>query len=180
MYSVFEPTPHSNHSTGQPNEVGYGSMALTRLGGNPACSPFGDSLYSADFLLSGGWYDPKVKYSGLVLDVDVQSNVFFAAWYMNVADGNPDHIASERWYTIQGSYSSGVSSLQNMPIYQGSGGVFDTPSKVTTTQVGTGSIVFKDCANATFNYNFTGGPEAGTSGQLDLIRGVFKPSSCNP
>ncbi|HEX7915213.1 hypothetical protein [Rudaea sp.] len=179
-YSVYEPTPKSPASSGQPNAVGDGSMALTRLGGNPACSPSGDSPYSPDFLLSGGWYDPKVKFSGLVLDVDVQSNVFFAAWYRNVADGNPDHVASERWYTIQGPYSSGVSSLQNMPIYQGSGGVFDTPSKVTTTQVGTGNVVFKDCANATFNYSFTSGRDAGTSGQLDLIRGVFKPSSCNP
>jgi uncharacterized delta-60 repeat protein len=180
IYSVFEPIPHSSDSTGEPNEVGLGSMALTRLGGSPACSSSGDSPYSPDFMLSGGWYDPKVKYSGLVLDVDVQSNIFFAAWYMNVADGNPDHIASERWYTIQSPYSPGVSSLQNIPIYQGSGGVFDAPSKVTTTQVGAGNIVFKDCANATFSYSFTSGPDAGTSGQLDLTRGVFKPSSCNP
>ncbi|HLJ74054.1 MAG TPA: hypothetical protein VKU62_05680, partial [Thermoanaerobaculia bacterium] len=65
-------------------------------------------------------------------------------------------------------------------IYQTTGGVFDTPTPASqqTTQVGSGTIVFRSCTSATLNYTFTGGSASGMSGAIDLSRVGPAPAGC--
>ena len=59
-----------------------------------------------------------------------------------------------------------------MPIYQTTGGIFDTntPANQATVQVGTATVTFASCQSATLTYAFTGGTNAGLSGTIALSR----------
>lgn len=149
----------------------YGSIPLTRLGSNYLCSANGDmpDQSAPDFLLSGAWYDPSVKYNGFVFDLDPALNTFFAAWYQtSPANSSAPVLFSRRWYTLQGNFTPGSRSLNSVPIYQGAGGMLDYPTPVTVTEVGTAKLVFFDCSTATLNYSFTQGVDAGKNGTLNL------------
>lgn len=59
-----------------------------------------------------------------------------------------------------------------MPIYQTTGGIFDTntPASQSTIQVGTATVTFASCASATLMYAFTSGTNSGLSGTIALTR----------
>lgn len=53
---------------------------------------------------------------------------------------------AQRWLTLQGNYAGDTVNLQ---IFSTSGGVFNTPSSTTTTQVGTAALTFSSCTQGT-------------------------------
>lgn len=156
-----------------------GTTALSRLGSNVACVPGGDSTPPGSYYLSGAWYDPATAGQGFVFDIDPVAHNLFAAWYTYAANGAQiGGPASERWYTLQSSFTPGSGHVSNVPIYQTTGGVFDQTSGVTSTQVGSATITYHTCNSATLTYTFNAGSNAGHSGSIDLARVAAAPSSC--
>ncbi|MBN8888283.1 MAG: hypothetical protein J0I77_21400 [Rudaea sp.] len=182
-YSIYDPMSTFSSGFGRGNYLEGGFFPLVRLGANISCTATGDVAADPDYQLSGMWYDPKVPLSGLMFLVDPTSKVFFAGWFkQNFPYVLPpfDVLTSRRWYSLQGPWTSGATSLDNVPIYWTKDGVLNQPVPITSMQVGTAKLVFANCNSVTLAYTFTGGPDAGTSGMLNLSRGVGKPANCNP
>jgi subtilase family serine protease len=157
-----------------------GSIPLTRLGSNVACSSNGSTHASGPYLLSGAWYDPATSGQGFLFDVDPAQHSLFAAWYTYATDGQQiGGGASQRWYSLQATFTPGVGTFSNVPIYATTGGAFDDPTSVTTTQVGTAIIAFHDCNSATLTYAFDAGTNGGRSGTIPLVRTSPALSGCS-
>lgn len=156
-----------------------GSIPLSRLGNNVACTPGGDSTPPGSYYLSGAWYDPATAGQGFVFDVDPVAHTLFAAWYTYATNGQQiGGPASERWFTLQSSFTPGSGHVSNVPIYQTTGGVFDQGTSVTTAPVGTATITYHNCNSATLSYTFSAGTNAGHTGSIDLARVSPAPPSC--
>jgi pro-kumamolisin-like protein/subtilase family protein len=157
-----------------------GSIPLTRLLQNVDCGPNGSTgAAPGDFLLSGAWYDPANSGQGLVFEVNPLQRVMFAAWYTFAPDAAADgDSSSQRWYTLQSTWSPGVHSVAGIGIYNSTGGVFNAADATTTTPVGSAHLTFTSCTNATLAWTFSGGPNAGRSGTMDLARVGPAPAGC--
>jgi subtilase family serine protease len=157
-----------------------GSIPLTRLTSNVTCSPSGDSgAATPGYLLAGSWADIADSGQGLVLDVNVAQNVLFAGWYTYAADAAPGSgAAAQRWYTLQSTYAAGAATLDDVGIYETTGGAFDRPAPTSTVRVGNARLAFHSCSSATLDYAFTSGANAGRSGTLQLSRLGAVPDGC--
>ena len=157
-----------------------GTIPLTRLGSNVACTAQGGAQNPpADFYLSGTWFDPATGGQGLLFDIDPLQGTFFGAWYTYAANGQQiGGPASQRWFSLQSDFTAGVHALDNITIYASSGGVFNGPATVTTTPVGTASITFATCNSATLSYTFTSGSNSGRHGSIALQRTSPAPAAC--
>jgi plastocyanin len=156
-----------------------GTIPLARLLANVSCTPTGDSGIAGRHKLAGAWADAGNSGQGLVLDVNPPQDIFFAAWYTFLGDaaGNAGP-PGQHWYTLQAALTPGFTQLLDIGIFDSSGGVFDQGADTATAQVGTADLVFHSCASATLSYAFTGGVDAGTSGELALTRIGPVPEGC--
>jgi hypothetical protein len=157
-----------------------GTVPLTRLLNNLACTPTGTTSGNpGNYLLGGTWADAGNSGQGLVFDINTSQGVLFAAWYTFLANAAAGAGAPAlHWYTLQAAPAPGFTSIDNVGIYESTGGVFDQHATTTTTQVGSASLVFHTCSSLTMTYTFTGGPNAGISGTLDLSRIAAPPAGC--
>ncbi len=159
-----------------------GSVPLTRLTANTTCGQSGDNGAAAsNFALSGSWYDPATSGQGLMFDINPGQNVLAAGWFTYAPNGSTiSGGASQRWYTIQtAQFAPGQTIASNVPVFEASGGVFNAPATVTTTQVGTATVTFQSCSAATLTYSFTGGSNQGLSGTIILSRVGAIPAGCS-
>ena len=162
-------------------KVRNGTIPLTRLGPNVTCGQSGNNGTSpSNYLLSGPWYDPSTSGQGLLFAVNPIGNNLFAAWYTFSPNGQQiGGAASERWFTLQlGGFTPGTTTANNIPIYATTGGVFDSPTVVQTTPVGTASIAFQSCTAMTLTYTFTSGENIGASGTINLSRPGYLATGC--
>jgi hypothetical protein len=158
-----------------------GSIPLTRLNGNVACTQTGPGQPPPSFLLSGTWYNPATSGQGFLFDINPLQHSLFIAWYTYAANGQQIGGAqSQRWYSIQGSYTAGVSSYDNIAIFETDGGAFNQSVPVTTTQVGTANLDFQNCSAATLSYTFTSGANSGQHGTIPLVRTSPAAAGCSP
>lgn len=160
-----------------------GTIPLTRLDASITCSPSGDNGASApSYLLTTSWYNRATSGQGIFTVVNPDQHVLFMAWYTYMPNGLAGGDASQRWYVLQLGpdipYTASIVPASGIPIYTGSGGVFDNPAPYVRTQVGTATLTFIDCANLRLSYVFTGGTNAGVSGSTDLIRLGNAPTTC--
>lgn len=160
-----------------------GFIGLTRLTGNPTCTPSGDSgTASGGYGYSGTWYNPQTSGQGLILTVDPTNAAgpfLYGGWFTYAPNGQQiGGGASQSWFALQ-SAQAGQGGSYSANIYSGSGGAFlDPGSKVTTTNVGTASVVFANCSTMSLTYNFTAGLNQGLSGTLNLVRLGPPPAGC--
>ncbi len=115
--------------------------------------------------LNGSWYNPQTDGQGLLLDVIASQQSLFAAWF---TFERPDHQFSPndtgaRWLTAFGSYAGATATLS---IQNSTGGVFSAPSQVIGTDVGTATLNFVSCTQASLEYAIDGGP----TGSIPLRR----------
>jgi len=116
--------------------------------------------------LTGAWYNSNTSGQGFVIETypDLKGagqGYLGGSWYtfdVSAAGG-------QRWYTLQGDAISGAASVP-LTIYASTGGNFNAPPKVTATPVGSGTLSFSDCGNASFAFNFNDG----RSGTIALTR----------
>jgi len=158
-----------------------GNIPLTRLTANVTCAASGDnSVPASDYLLSGNWFDVNTGGQGLIFDVNPVQSGLFAAWYTFAPNGQQiGEAASQRWYVMQAAYTSGMTSVGNIPIAIATGGVFDSPTPTQTVVVGTADIALHSCTSMTLHYAFNGGSNKGLTGDVDLSRVGPAPAGCN-
>ncbi len=162
-----------------------GSIPLTRLDTNVTCTPSGDNgNATANYLLSGAWYDATHTTSGqgFFFDFSPALTTLFGAWYTYSPDGaSIGGGASQRWYTIQdNAFTPGTTTKNGLPIYETTGGTFNTAGGASAgSPVGTANIVISSCSSMMLTYTFSSGTNAGQSGTIDLTRVVSTPAGCS-
>ena len=156
-----------------------GSIPLTRLAQNMTCVATGTPLTHGDYSLSGNWFDPATSGQGITVEVNLASRVLFFAWYTYANNGASAGAAGQRWYTGQAGYTAGLRSIP-FTLYETTGGVFAAPTTPApgNVPVGTGTLDFQSCANATLAFNFNGGSSSGRSGSIALVRIGPVPAGC--
>jgi hypothetical protein len=157
-----------------------GTIPLTRLLANVNCTADGTNTGGGAYLRSGAWADLGNSGQGVVMDINPPQGVFFAAWYTFLANaGQNAGSAAQHWYTLQAAIPNSFSALNDVGIFESTGGVFDQHATTTTAPVGTADITWQSCSSATMAYTFTAGPNAGLSGTLDLTRLGPGPAGCS-
>ena len=149
------------------------SIPIHRLLPNVACDV--DGLHDApvsDFGLSGAWYDPDVSGQGVIIEVNPENAQMFVGWYTYSLGTH-----AQRWFSAQGPYTVGSRTMQ-LTLYDSTGGTFIEPGGVTTLPVGTATLTFPDCTDATLAYAFTAGDMTGQTGTIALTRLGTQPASC--
>ena len=156
-----------------------GNIPLTRLMQNVTCSTTTPFPTNADFAFSGTWFNPPTSGQGLTVEVNPIAGQLFAAWFTYAPSGAAAGAAGQRWFTAQGTFTTGLRSIP-VTIYQITDGIFDTPTPPgqKTEAVGTGTLAFQSCTAATFSYNFTAGSSSGLSGIIPLSRVSAVPPGC--
>ena len=119
--------------------------------------------------LNGTWVNGNNLGQGFLFDFQTSTSFMFGAWFTfdtatptGTELGNP----GQRWLTMQGNYAGDTVNLQ---IFSTSGGVFNTPSTTTTTQVGTALLTFSSCTAGTLNFTLT---EPAISGSIPLQKAL--------
>jgi hypothetical protein len=78
---------------------------------------------------------------------------------------------SQYWFTLQSSqFVDRITSLQNIPIFETSGGVFDNPPPTASAQADEASIAFRNCNAMPLTHPFTAGANQGKRGSINLVR----------
>jgi hypothetical protein len=156
-----------------------GTIPLTRLLENVSCTPAGDDGAATSIdLMSGTWADPANSGQGLVLDLNSRQHLLFGAWYTFApAAGTTSGPSGQRWYTLQSSVQGG-GGVEDIGLYETSGGVFDGGAATSTVRVGDARLEFNGCSAATLDYTFSGGADGQRSGRLDLVRVTAPPPGC--
>lgn len=161
-----------------------GTIPLTRLGIEQYCASgtFPTLSLSQNGInpsLNGAWYDPNTSGQGFQFVFQPSNaNTAFLFWYTYDVNGVPSSGPSgQRWYTIQGNYTTGNSQVSNLPILQATGGRFEvSPPSPTTAQVGTADIVFHSCTSASLTYRFN----SGLTRTISLSKLVGGGANCVP
>lgn len=113
--------------------------------------------------MDGGWYDLETPGQGLLLDVhsDESGGTFiFAAWFTY----GEETASGQRWLTAQGEFTGSTASIE---VHETTGGIFDESRETSTVPVGTMTIDFSDCGNATLGYTLF---DENKDGTMDLTR----------
>lgn len=116
--------------------------------------------------LNGAWFNPATVGQGLFFDIIPSQGVLFAAWFTYEADDGavlPEGANERRWFTLQGPYEGGTA---NVDVLLACGGVFDDPTAVTNTPVGSAVVTFHSCREATLSYEL----DSGLAGTTPLER----------
>ncbi|MGH8172757.1 MAG: hypothetical protein ACREPX_06395, partial [Rhodanobacteraceae bacterium] len=156
-----------------------GTVPLQNLLPNVACVATGEPTNPpSDFGLSGAWYEPATGGQGFIINVNPVDAQVFVGWYTYAADGDTSE-AGQRWFSAQGSYAVGSSTMQ-LTVFESTGGTFNSPEDVVSTiPVGMATLSFSDCTTAAFGYEFTTGEFAGRVGDIELTRLGASPMSCD-
>jgi hypothetical protein len=156
-----------------------GTIALSRIAPNVTCTTGAAAPTSADFALSGNWFDPATSGQGFVFEVNPNAPVVFFAWYTYSPSGQMAGVAGQRWFTGSASYTPG-SRMIALTLFETTGGAFDqpTPAAQATVPVGSAMVSFTSCSTAQLQFSFTGGSNAGHAGTIALARVGPVPPGC--
>src|SRR5208282_6184511 len=87
------------------------NIPLTRLTQNVTCSTTTPYPTNADFALSGTWFNPPTSGQGLTVEVNPIAGQLFAAWFTYAPSGAAAGAAGQRWFTAQGTFTTGLRSI---------------------------------------------------------------------
>jgi hypothetical protein len=118
-----------------------------------------DAPMLINYGVNGSWYDPETSGQGLVLDLIPSSNTLVAYWFTYPVAGQ-----GREWYVATGDISGDSAELT---VYQTDNGLFDQISMVGTNSVGSASLTFTSCTQASWAYNID---TQGLAGQISLQR----------
>ena len=138
-------TPTANGLTGASGAVP--SFHLTANGINPG--------------LNGAWFNPATGGQGFQFDFAPRNgNYVYIGWYTYALNGTASSgLSGQRWYSIQGNYTPGLRSVQNLAIWESTGGRFNAALPAAThVQVGTADLLFTSCTTAQLTYRIPGRP----------------------
>ena len=154
-----------------------GSVPIRNLLPNVECGGAEPPPLS-DFGLTGAWYDPTTSGQGIVTEVNPVDAQVFVGWYTYSLGHEGGDASQQRWFSAQGAYQVNTDQM-DLTVYSSTGGEFDSSAGTVTTQpVGTATLTFLTCFDATLDYSFTDGELAGLSGTIDLTRLGAALQSC--
>ena len=162
-----------------------GNIALQALLPNPSCAETGGPPEVTGLsVLSGAWYNAASSGQGVLINVEsmsVDASIaeVFVGWYTYAMDadyGLGSGVSGQRWFSAAGSYGAG--SAGSLVVYESTGGTFGSGGTVKTVPVGTATLSFASCDDATLDYTFTDGELAGRHGTIDLSRLGVTPAGC--
>ena len=120
--------------------------------------------------INGAWYNPQTSGQGFLFDIFPVNNLMFLSWFTydtNFASanltsqiGNPEN----RWLTASGPLVEDGTS--NLAVFDSTGGLFNIPTVVTTTQIGALEVTFSDCQTGEVKYTL----DSGLSGTIPITR----------
>jgi hypothetical protein len=102
--------------------------------------------------MDGTWVNNDTLGQGFLIDAHPNpdgSNFIFVAWFTY----GDDTASGQRWLTAQGDFTGSTTAA--IDVYETTGGRFDDPQAVNVGKVGTMTIDFTDCSNATLTYSLT-------------------------
>lgn len=163
--------------TGYDLPTGLGSINVANLLTHWEQQPATAAVNMDQHGITGSWANPQTNGQGLLMEVypDFYGSglgLLFGGWftYDTTAAGG------QRWYTIQGQVASSAASAA-IPIYQSTGGRFDSSQAATLTEVGQGVLSFRDCSHGSFTYTFNDG--SARQGSIPLTR-LLPNVTCAP
>ena len=121
--------------------------------------------------LTGSWFEAATDGQGIELEfypdlVGAGTALAQGAWF--TFDGAPvGGVDRQRWLTFVGNAQRGAASVP-VTIYRNVGGNVNAPPITNGTPVGSGTLAFTDCNNATLDYAFNDG--SGRTGSIPLSR----------
>jgi peptidyl-prolyl cis-trans isomerase A (cyclophilin A) len=139
-----------------------------------------DSALHINQGLNGNWLNTETSGQGMFFDYFPGLDKMFMGWFtfdtVNLVEGVSANLgnANQRWLTGLGNINHETNTV-TFDMVSTSGGLFDNPQTVTNSDpgsIGTVTISFADCANATVNYNLTS-PAVSGSFQLTSIASVI-------
>jgi hypothetical protein len=101
----------------------------------------------------------------VLIDVDPATNFMFIAWF-TYTDANSAHPFEQRWLTAQGTFDG---NLADLVLYETLGGQFDDPTVPDTLPIGTISLEFGGCEDASMSYQID---TEGLQGEFPLTRAI--------
>lgn len=150
-----------------------GDFCRERLTGSPMTDRPQDG---ADFEINVGvndaWYQPETSGQGFFFINFPTIERLFVGWFTHETEISDDGSAvlgdsGHRWVTALGPTAGNSATLD---VSVTSGGVFDDPTDVQSTEpgaYGTVTVEFEDCSNATVRYDL---PTPGLSGEIPVRR----------
>lgn len=121
--------------------------------------------------LTGAWFEPATSGQGFALeiypDTGPGTGVAFLSWF--TYDTTVGGAERQRWYTAQGSVTTGQATAQ-LTIFQNTGGNFDAPPITNARAVGTATLRFDTCSSGHLDYAFSDG--SARSGTIPLSRAI--------
>lgn len=177
----FDNCNEASLSYSLPAPYGSGQIPLVRLLPNIACTPQGGGTGHNDYRFSGNWYSPAFGGQGLMLEINPTEAYVFGLWFTFRPAGQPGSgPASQRWLSLQKTYTPGSRTIAAIPVGEtlASGRFNESTPIPSLSQVGTATLQFHSCSDATLSYTLTSGTFAGLSGSLNLTRVGPVPSGC--
>jgi hypothetical protein len=113
--------------------------------------------------MDGAWFDPNTSGQGFFIDAHTDpegGNFIFVSWFTY----GEETASGQRWLTAQGGFEGSTTEID---VYETIGGSFDDPEPVSRTKVGTMSLDFTDCSNATLSYSL---PADSAEGDIAITR----------
>lgn len=115
--------------------------------------------------IAGAWFEPATAGQGLLIDIEPETRFIFIAWFtFEAPSGSKVGSADQRWLTAQGSYEG--RAAVDLPIFNTTGGAFDTVQAVASEQVGLLTISFDSCTAGTVDYTL----DEGLAGSIAIER----------
>ncbi|MCB1629353.1 MAG: hypothetical protein KDI48_16605 [Xanthomonadales bacterium] len=148
-----------------------GSIELYRLLDSVGCNLAGTTA-DTEFAYSGSWYDSNLSGQGMIVEINPVTAMAFLAWYTYAADGS-----GQRWFTAQGLFAAGDRSVA-LTLYETTGGIFDSTPASQTRAVGSATLRFGSCSQATLQFAFNAGELSGRAGTINLSRAGATPGAC--
>jgi hypothetical protein len=112
---------------------------------------------------------PSRRWISFLIDVNPVDEQVFVGWYTYAVDGAVGGVSAQRWFSAQGAYRVGTTSM-DLQLYVSTGGTFDSGGTVSTEWIGTATLVFASCSSAELDFEFADGELAGESGAVHLLR----------
>ena len=113
------------------------------------------------------WKSPAASESGWGINITHQGDIIFATWFTYGADG-------KGMWIVMAHGSKTAANTYSGTLYRTTGPAFSSvpfdPTKIATTEVGSGAFTFTDASNGTFAYTVNG-----VSQTKAIMREVFSP-----
>lgn len=120
--------------------------------------------------IAGAWYPVNAPGQGVVIDWIASSRTLFAPWFTYTSTAiTTNDPAQQRWYSLQGTVPADATRAE-LAIYENTGGNFDAAPATTARRVGSASLEFPSCAQATLRYRFDAGTPVTGDGVIALTR----------